>query len=245
MRALRLSFVPKYEQLSYQYHSIAQCRRSSTTSPEALLKRELVARKPNVICDYISPTPSHLLNVTLADFLPKSCYPDGFSKDDLRLPFTDIHKVLPQGHHLVYFSPQVPSSDLLPDGTDPLQSPGGPFERRMWAGGSLAFNTELPDRLKLNNQRFCCTEAISDVSIKGSDGHEKIFVNIERQIGISEGSILHPATNSVRQRPNARWPIVETRNLVFMRQKSATSAEEDVSRIGGKVLRRKPKPSQL
>lgn len=122
-------------------------RRSSTATLQSSLYEELTSRAANVIFDYLSPTPSHLLNVTLADFLPESCYPPGFSKGDLKLPFIgkpgNNPVSLPQGHHLVYFSPQVPSSVLLSDGTDPLQSPGEPFVRRMWAGGSIVFDNKI------------------------------------------------------------------------------------------------------
>lgn len=230
-------------------------RWSSTATLQSSLRDNLTSRAPHTVFDYLSPTPSHLLNVTLADFLPESCYPPGFSKDDLRLPFignpsTDPFP-LPQGHHLVYFSPQVPSSSLLTDGTDPLQCPGEPFVRRMWAGGSLQFENNSINRLATDNQRSCCTEYISDVSVKGLEGDEKVFVTIARKIG-NLSQTTYPSTTHYKS-PNeleldylagatrgedvGQWALIEKRNLVFMRQKSAAAAKEDVAKPG-KILKR-------
>ena len=151
----------------------------------------------------------------------------------------------------MYFSPQVPSSKLLPDGTDPLQSPGEPFVRRMWAGGSLLFDTDPTNQVATDNQRLCCTESISDVSVKGSEGDEKVFVTINRQIGKPliasirlpmlyknpwdlDLDYLECAGHTQNLSP---WAVLEKRNLVFMRQKSAATAKEDAARPG-KVLKR-------
>ncbi|TAQ90431.1 3-hydroxyacyl-[acyl-carrier-protein] dehydratase [Chlorociboria aeruginascens] len=224
-------------------------RQSST---QALLHEELTGRPPNIIYDYLSPTPSHLLNISLADFLPQSCYPPNFQDANLSLPLarpegmsTEDRHVLPQGHHLVYFSPQIPSSALLPDGTDPLQSPGGPFVRRMWAGGSLHFNPTRGYQLPLDNLRASCIERISDVVVKGTKGNEKVFVSIERRVGLVErynplSSLLERAVddqqllNRFHPTSDALGPasMVETRSLVFMREKSVVAAKDDAAKHG-------------
>ncbi len=163
--------------------------------------------------------------------------------------------IMPQGHHLVYFPPQVPGSDLLPDGTDPLQSPGPPFVRRMWAGGSLVFNAARKRHLQLDTTRATCIEKISDVSVKGTEGDEKVFVNIERRIGLAGHKYCDPLYSSGSEPREifrrfvrgylqikdatkmGNLSLVEMRNLVFMRAKSAESAKEDAQKLG-KILKR-------
>lgn len=240
-------------------------RSYSTESLQLSLHKELTSRPPNIIFDYLSPTPSHLLNVSLADFLPESCYPPDFSKSDLDLPFARLESLhefdralLPQGHHLVYFAPQVPANELLLDGTDTLHSPGPPFVRRMWAGGSLVFNAARKRHLQLDTTRATCIERISDVSVKGTEGEEKVFVNIERRIGLAGHKYCDPLYSSGSEPREifrrfvrgylqvkdttqlGNLSLIETRNLVFMREKSAAEAREDAARPG-KILKRASK----
>ena len=237
-------------------------RRYSTETLQTTLHKDLTSRPPNIIFDYLSPTPSHLLNISLQDFLPESCHAPGFSTSDLDLPFARLESLhefdralLPQGHHLVYFSPQIPSSALLPDGTDPLQSPGAPFVRRMWAGGSLLFNASQKRHLQLDTTRTTCIEKISDVSVKGTEGNEKVFVSIERRIGLAGHKYCDPLYSSGSEpreifrrfvrgylqirdvKEMGNLSLVETRNLVFMREKSGEEAREDAAKQG-KVLKR-------
>ena len=247
-----------FHALQSHSYSLLFNRQVSTETLHSSLHRKLTSRPPNKIYDYLSPTPSHLLNVSLADFLPDSCYPPGFSAEELELPHLPgdngaslSNAALPQGHHLIYFSPQVPGSMLLPDGTDPLQSPGEPFVRRMWAGGTLLFNNNLSYQLELNNRRAYCREHIPNISIKGSEGDERVFVNIERQIGYcgttteNEGLLLDgdipksPARNmpSMEAQVDFSPAIIETRNIVFMREKAIATIKEDVARRGKTVKR--------
>lgn len=220
-------------------------RHVSTEALQSSLKKKLTSRTPNIIYDYLSPTPSHLLNISLADFVPESCYPPGFSTEDLTLPRVQTGgsgsnpSALPQGHHLIYFSPQVPSSKLLPDGTDPLQSPGEPFVRRMWAGGTLTFDNFLRDQPKLDNRRAYCREHIPNVIVKGSEGNEKVFVNIERQIGNTSEIPAQDELSNIESQRHSSPSIIEIRNIVFMREKSVAAVKEDVARPG-KTVRRTP-----
>lgn len=214
------------------------------STKEALLHRKLVARPPNVIHDYLSPTPSHLLSVSLSDFLPESCYPPNFKAAKLEpnhfsfIPDNnsrfDSSNVLPQGHHIVYFSPQVPTRELLPDGTDLLQSPGEPFVHRLWAGGSLRFNLERRAQLPLDGRcAVSCEERITEVFSKGVEtkSNEKVFVNIERRIGsYSTGGFNKIERRSESVREDFHPSIVEKRTLVFMRQKTEAAAKEDAAR---------------
>lgn len=231
MRATTFFHPPRRCSRFHPNVSRPRTRHLSTESLQTTLYKQLTARSPNIILDYLSPTPSHLLNVTLADFLPESCYPQGFSKRHLEPPLSYTRPeeagLLPQGHHIIYFSPQVPSSALLSDGTDPLQSPGQPFVRRMWAGGSLHFDTTPNNQLVVDGQPVYCTESISDVMVKGTHGDEKVFITIKREIG-----------NQLALQDAAQWPIVEERNLVFMRKKLPGVAKEDTMKPP-KILKRR------
>lgn len=234
---------------AFHFHSLASTftRRLSTESLQVSIHKKLTSRRPNKIFDYLTSTPSHLLNISLADFLPGSCYPPGFTADKLGLPSTP--SLLPDGHHLVYFSPQVRGSDLLPDGTDPLQSPGEPFVRRMWAGGALRFDNGSSNQLELNNRRAYCSEHIPDILVKGQEGDEKVIVNIERRIGYCrdlchEERLLESTPRSTTEYGSQMDTqvedppaIIETRNIIFMREKSAAATKADVARPG-KILKR-------
>ncbi len=101
------------------------------------------------------------------------------------------------GYHLVYFPPNTSLLSLLHDNTDPIHSPGPPFNRRMWAGGEIKFD----DTIRLRAGEMRCQESIVDVDIKGNEGAERVFVTIQRYI-------------SSRKQDGS---IVENRTLVFMR----------------------------
>jgi len=235
--------------LKFSFNGIRIARYSSIEALQSSLHQELTSRPNNYIFDYLSPTPSHLLNITLSDFLPDSCQPANFTKQNLELPTTYSNHHLPQSHHLVYFPPQVPSSSLLPDGTDYLQSPGSPFDRRMWAGGSLRFDPRQFNQLVLCNSRVYCTESMSNVAVRGTDGDEKIFVNIKREVGHSlsreevNDSKWGSFKNAEQVGNNHLLPpsIVEERNLVYFRQKSSAAMKKDSERPG-KILKRRLLP---
>lgn len=220
--------------LSLPYSSI---RRYSDLSS---VSNELLSRPINITYDYLSPTPSHLLNVALCDFLPSSCYPKYFTTSNASLPAISSYTTEPrphalhQGHHLVYFPPAIPHHGLLPDGTDTLHSPAAPtpFTRRLWAGGSLSFNPASTSRFHLDGARAACVEKIKDVTIRGKEGDEKIFVHIERRYGYLnqsrhwdtrwhiEASI--PETEVIQNIwEENEAAIVERRNLVFMKAKES------------------------
>lgn len=90
------------------------------------LRASLMARRLPMTLDAANSTPSTSLISTLSDFLP-FLSPGKSGVIGGQVPF---------GHHLVYFPTQSKLSELLPDATEPLQSPGRPFDRRMWAGGT-------------------------------------------------------------------------------------------------------------
>jgi hydroxyacyl-ACP dehydratase HTD2-like protein with hotdog domain len=191
-------------------------RLSSTLSSVA---DELKSRPQGITYDYLSPTPSHLLDVSLQDLLP-TIYPVGKTFGD------HAGTPLPQGHHMVYFRPAVPHHQLLPDGCDTLHSPSSPtpFTRRMWAGGSVSFDPSANGKLLLDCQRAACVEGIRDVSIKGRAGEEKIFVHIERRYGLAGSSFNDESAIEQLWKGNEA-AVVEQRNLVFLREPSTEERE--------------------
>ena len=207
-------------------------RRSSSSFSH--LSSELPARRLPIVYDYLSPVHSHLLNTTLTDYLPPSfaqnylsTAPDSTTTPASvpNLPSTTQNPgILPPAYHLIYFPPTTPPSLLLPDGTDPLQSPGPPFVRRMWAGGALRFNLSHspPGSLSLQGQRTACVERIVDVAVKGKEGDEKVFVGIDRRVGAceeGEGEETIRARFGEGEDMGNGVACVERRNIVFMRER--------------------------
>lgn len=157
--------------------------RTITTRPGTLanIKYELLSRPPKKYYDYLTPTSSHLLNVTLADQVappPRPYpYPPPATSDLDHWTLTRVQRhpkpaaPLPQGHHLVYFPPAHPTSALLPDGTDADHWPGPPFARRLWAGGSVHFADAAAaggagrQQLCLDGGRAVCVEKVEDVRL--------------------------------------------------------------------------------
>lgn len=203
----------------------ARVRRGRGFSDSSLanLHDKLTSRRLPLVFDYLSPQPSHLLNLTLADFIPKvelDSIPDHAVTTEL--PSVNRPRPMAPGHHLIYFPPHVCESQLLADGTDVLHTPGHPFDCRMWAGGRVRFPKEGGPLL--NGRRAVCLEGIRDVMIKGREGEEKVFVGIERRVAeVAE----QENEEDIRRRlwtkdeeDHGDAVVIERRNLVFMRPKS-------------------------
>lgn len=214
-----------------------QLRFNSTITSETL-RENLTKRYLPTLYDYLSPTPSHLLDHAIASFLPKHEQP-AKSLPSIQSSHGNKPAPLRAGRHLIYFPAPLLPDFLLEDGTDPSFAPGEPYTNRMWAGGKLAFAVASPLSsstttseehsqkadgriLRLDGSRAACVERIRDVAIKGAVGSEKAFVSVERAVGIvDEGE----DDSSVRTRlssehkaepPSLSWSVIETRNLVFM-----------------------------
>lgn len=224
-------------------------RWQSTQSLFSNLEPEMKSRKISPIFDDLSPQPSYRLNTTLSDFLPSTAPPS-------TLPPTHPNpSILPIPHHLIYFEPTKRASSMLPDGTNPDQSPGDPFVRRMWAGGRVRYNHTNP--FLLDGSRAVCAEFIRSVTAKGKEGQERIFVGIERRQATASsseieqlGAAQHDAQakedleHRVRQR---LWrdseedfgpcSVLETRNIVFMRSRTKEEAEVEGRKAKGKEMR--------
>lgn len=206
------------------------------------------ARKITPIFEDLTPQSSYRLDTTLSDFLP------GTTPPPVLPPTAPNAKVLLIPHHLVYFEPTKPASVMLADGTNPDQSPGEPFVRRMWAGGRVLYNNGNP--FKLDGSRGVCAEFIRSVSIKGKEGEEKIFVRIQRrQARATEDEMKRcgdAETNDqaredlmhrVRQRlwrdseeDFGECSILEARNIVFMRSRTKEEAAAESAKSKGKIL---------
>ncbi|KAK7524399.1 hypothetical protein IWZ03DRAFT_356639 [Phyllosticta citriasiana] len=191
-------------------------------------------RLPPVYSD-LTPSSSHALAITLSSFLPAewtlkspvAALPRN-NAGAPALPPPSPSLPLAPTHHLVYFNPALPAEHLLPDGTDPLQSPGEQYPRRMWAGGYVRWG----DRpVPLDGKRWVCVEGIRDVTIKGREGEEKVFVGIERRIGQPERKLWTEDEDDWGE----AW-LIERRNIVFMRGRSPEQAKAEVSK-GGKVVK--------
>lgn len=206
----------------------AQCRAHSSLAER--LQQELTTRKLPLMYDYLHPQPSHLLNLTLCDILTPSSNASEVKTD---LPSITNPSPLPIGHHLIYFPPQVTLSQLLPDGTDVLHTPGDPFNRRLWAGGKLRFPAGAP---LLDGSRAVCIESMRNVTVKGREGEEKVIVTIERRIGTV------PERESEAQTWSRLWTeneadagessVIENRDLIFMRCKTAEQIQSDKEQFG-------------
>ncbi|KAI9742030.1 MAG: hypothetical protein M1834_000419 [Cirrosporium novae-zelandiae] len=222
---------------------------STSTSSYAHLTATLPRRHLPLLYDYLTPQPSHLLNVTLSSFLPKHAIP-------AILPSVTSELPLPPSHHLVYFPPPTPIPLLLPDGTDPQLSPGKPFTRRMWAGGHMYFPS--PPML-LDGSRAVCAERITDVKIRGSAGNEKIFVSVERRMsnvleGEDEEGIMERVWGIEGEEEaedgagvEELWgngggvQVVERREMVFMRGRS----EEELDKAREEAMAGNRKPGKI
>ncbi|KAN0085760.1 hypothetical protein V8E55_006894 [Tylopilus felleus] len=85
---------------------------------------------------------------------------------------------LPYGHHLAFFHPHHPEHALRPDGTDADFCPPEPFTRRMWASGTMWWNTQPGATLKAGDYARAVS-TIASVEKKGFDAanaHPMVFV---------------------------------------------------------------------
>lgn len=182
-------------------------------------RQKLSSRKPTIIPDNLSPVPSRLLNSLLGHYCP-SLFPAPKT-----YPFQP--PLLPQGHHLVYFPPQLPPSQLMPDLTDKTHCPGAPFVRRMWAGGSIFFGDKWEREMRMDARPMVCVEEIGALELKHQHvaGKDKVYVEVQRA--------YHPLVQGETPSNPKHWcrtptPVVhEVRDLVFMRQPEEGSEAPD------------------
>ncbi|EGE04153.1 hypothetical protein TEQG_03186 [Trichophyton equinum CBS 127.97] len=185
-------------------------RRALATAPAlSNIEDELVRRQLPLIYDYLSPQPSHLLSLSLDSLNVSTPGSSASSESQWRLPSITRPVPMPRGHHLIYFPPQVPSSELLPDGCDELHSPGQPYNRRMWAGGSVRFFGDGGPLL--NGQRAVCVEGYAR-RVATVDEHE------------SDDAVRSRVWTQSEEEQGASM-VIERRNLVFMRDRTLKEIE--------------------
>lgn len=196
------------------------------------IKHELLSRRPETYHDHLCLRNTQLLSISLPglDLERKNHYAHLLTSETLA--------VLPQGHHLLFFGSVHPTDFLLPDGTDLDHSPGPPFTRRVWAGGSVAFRQGWKSKLRIASNPWVCRESITDVRLKGvPSGHEtsfeiapgpgdKIFVDIERLYA------LRPRTHE-----EIDPAIVERRTLCFMTPKTADDIQRALKQPDTKTVK--------
>lgn len=192
----------------------------------ASIKSELLARPPRIYTDSFSSR--HLEQLKI------SSPPLGLSQKAQTGPYCLLSpgntSTVPQGHHLAFFNSRHPVESLLPDGTDSDHSPGAPFTRRVWAGGSVAFSQGWKSRLLFGDEIWVCRESITDVRLKEAlPGNEisaenapspddKIFVDIERLYS-PDGMPNEPS-------------IIERRTLCFMAPKTSEDLNRSLEQPG-------------
>ncbi|KAI6128277.1 hypothetical protein EDD16DRAFT_1535360 [Pisolithus croceorrhizus] len=104
-------------------------------------------------------TPNHLADLHIT--LPTR---DGTRGRPYHPP--EVGTSLGYGHHLAFFHPRNPEAALRPDGTDPEFCPPEPFTRRMWAGGTMQWNTDPHSALRVGET----ARAVSSVVHVGKKG---------------------------------------------------------------------------
>ncbi|EED18444.1 conserved hypothetical protein [Talaromyces stipitatus ATCC 10500] len=200
--------------LSNKNASLIFKRTVSSSIDPSLLRHELTTRRLPLSYDYLTPQQSHLLNLSLPELLQL----ENHGEDQRKLPSITQSNCMPPGHHLVYFPPQVTLSELLPDGTDVLHTPGEPFNRRLWAGGKITFPQSRGSAggLLLNGQRAVCVENIDNVDVQGPEGDERVLITIDRRF-----TSVHEYEDEMQIRAsvanNNSEVLMEKRILYFMR----------------------------
>ncbi|KAI6150417.1 hypothetical protein BKA82DRAFT_4115428 [Pisolithus tinctorius] len=80
----------------------------------------------------------------------------------------EVGAPLGYGHHLAFFHPRNPEAVLRPDGTDAEFCPPEPFTRRMWAGGTMQWNSDPHNALKVGETARAVSNIVR-VEKKGFD----------------------------------------------------------------------------
>ena len=122
-----------------------------------------------------------------------------------REPTFDNGDELPPGWHWLYFHDIVPSSRLGSDGHPALGEtmPPVPLPRRMWAGGTLAFDSPL-----CLGDTATRTTTVRDVTEKHGRTGDLYFVTVDHGIAVDgQPAITETQTIVYREMPTGAVPI--------------------------------------
>ncbi|KAJ8106229.1 hypothetical protein OPT61_g9677 [Boeremia exigua] len=199
-----------------QWQSARYYASATANDPEWFqqVRAELLRRKPQQYREVLDTLHHKQLDATVAGFQTRGPREDTLP-DQVAL-----------AHVLTRFNAREPLSTLLPDGTDPLHSPGEPWVRRMWAGGAVKIKPDLDPQAKSPFRLFsrvACVEHIKDVRLQGSGDEAKIFVTIERRFAL-ERKVKDAARSQAESGVDEEWGdalLKEERNLVFLKPKTA------------------------
>lgn len=95
---------------------------------------------------------------------------------------------LPPGYHLVYFTPADLETALGPDGTDQTYNAPAPFSRRMWASGSMRWETDNP--LKIGDEVEEHTTLVGAEPKRSKHGSDMVFVDVRKEFSNKKGLAL-------------------------------------------------------
>ncbi|KAG6832143.1 hypothetical protein H0H87_002455 [Tephrocybe sp. NHM501043] len=132
------------------------------------------------------------------------------TRDGTRQPYLPPKEASPLGyaHHIAFFHTRTPEAELREDGTEGDFSPPAPFTRRMWAGGKMVWDPELPLMI---GQRAEAAWGVDSVQKKGFGVPGKspmVFVN--QRIDVT-------------MQGNTRPSLVEERSHVYVSEAEASS----------------------
>ncbi|KAK3991253.1 hypothetical protein QBC44DRAFT_393508 [Cladorrhinum sp. PSN332] len=95
--------------------------------------------------------------------------------------------IVPQGYHLVYFTPCAYENQLGPDGSDAAAfNPPPPFTRRLWVKGSINWFQPV---LRVGDDVEEITKITRAVAKKGRTGAGVVLVEVERSLYKSPGGL--------------------------------------------------------
>ncbi|KAK7908687.1 HotDog domain-containing protein [Apiospora marii] len=175
------------------------------------LRAEMLSRPEQLTYDALTNIPSYLFDLSLSEYLDGDSTGNGTPQPQPP-PLPHLRRPPPRPPPPP-LPPALPPSRLCPDGTDPYHSPGLPFERRMWAGGSI----EFPGLLRQNGTPAVCAERIQDVQVRGPAGDEKVFVEVLRRYGRAsrQGDRGPFELCQIPYKPTHAHPLTPDRTLLF------------------------------
>lgn len=147
------------------------------------------------------------------------------------------------GDFLIHF--ERGELNYLPDGTDKFHWPGDSWVRRVWAGGSITWDTanfrkqfELPDSTKSPglsiSRKLRCFEKILNVELKGKGDRNqpnKILVQTMRAYGAFQNKYIGSKDMTAEMWKDylGSTAIIEKRDLIFMPLKTTEEAEAQLN----------------